>query len=328
MQTKSGKENEDTALARTQPGRELSPILDRASEFLHAAKAPNTVAAYRSDWEDFSGWCRAHGLSPLPASPETVMAFVADLSGRRKVSTIQRRVAAISIAHQAAGHESPTRTSLVRETLKGIRRTFGVDPRRVVPIRVEHLREIAPKLEGSLQAIRDKALLLFGYAGAFRRSELVSLNLEDLTFTQDGVRVNLRRSKTDQEGEGQVKGIGHGMNAVTCPVKALQAWMEVAGITSGPVFRAISRHGQISEAPLSDKGIVLVVKRIAKRLGVAPDTVGGHSLRAGFVTDQYARGTAEGVIMQQTGHKSRAVLAQYRREADAFAFNFTAAAGL
>ena len=309
-------------------GKSLPAILDQAEDYIRAAVSANTKKAYRTDWRHFVAWCESHDVDSLPATPPTIALYITDQVGESKPSTISRRLSSISVAHKAAGYQSPTKSELVLKTLKGIRRTLGVAPTRKAPVRADHLREIAPKLGDTLQEVRDKAILLVGYAGAFRRSELAALTVDDLTFVAEGVRILVRRSKTDQEGEGQVKGIGHGMNAVTCPVKALQAWMEVAGITSGPVFRAISRHGQISETPLSDKGIVLVVKRIAKRLGVAPDTVGGHSLRAGFVTDQYARGTAEGVIMQQTGHRSRAVLAQYRREADAFAFNFTAAAGL
>ncbi|HUV05136.1 MAG TPA: site-specific integrase [Armatimonadota bacterium] len=306
----------------------LPAMLDQAEDYMRAAVSANTEKAYRTDWRHFVAWCEFHDVDSLPATPAMIAVYITDQAKESKPSTISRRLSSISVAHRAAGHQSPTRSELVRKTLKGIRRTLGVAPTRKAPVRADHLREIAPKLGDTLQEVRDKAILLVGYAGAFRRSELAALTVDDLTFVAEGVRVLVRRSKTDQEGEGQVKGIGHGMNAVTCPVKALQAWMEVARITSGPVFRAISRHGHISDTGLSDRGIALVVKRIAKKLGVDPAAVGGHSLRAGFVTDQYARGTAEGVIMQQTGHKSRAVLAQYRREADAFAFNFTAAAGL
>jgi len=319
---------ERNAIERATTAARTALATGQAKDYLRASKSANTLKAYRSDWEHFTAWCRDQRIDPMPSSPETVAMYIADLAESCKPSTIARRLAAISVAHQAAGHDSPTRSIIVRDTLKGIRRTVGVAPDRKAAIRADHVREVAPKFSDGLQDLRDKAILLIGYAGAFRRSELTSLNREDIEFTKEGLRIVLRKSKMDQEGEGQVKGIGYGANAVTCPVRALQAWIEAADITTGPLFRPINRHGQMSPVRLSDKGISLIIKRIASKIGIDPEDVGGHSLRAGFVTDQYAKGTPEAAIMRQTGHKSRAILGIYHREAGTFAFNYTAAAGL
>lgn len=322
---------ESNGLARVEKTGNVAPIdmiPESAKEYLKASQAENTSRAYRNDWDHFSAWCAGLGKPALPATPETVTEYIADLANTHKPSTIERRIASISKAHQAAGFESPTRTEIVRSTLKGIRRVLGVAPIRKVAVRVNHLRQIMEEFPDNLQGIRDKAILLIGYAGAFRRSELAALNVEDLEFSIEGVKVTLRKSKNDQEGEGQLKGIGYGMQASTCPVKALQAWIQAAGIASGPVFRAINKHGHVADTRISDKAVSLIIKRIAPKFGLNPESVSGHSLRAGFVTDQYKQGTPEGVIMQQTGHKSREVMGIYRREADTFAFNYTAAAGL
>ena len=316
-----------TALARI--GREGPPAIpEDARQYIEAATAESTRRAYRSDWEHFVSWCMERKAEPLPATPELAADYAACLAAQYRVSTIERRLAAISKVHQAAGVEPPTRSLLVRETMKGIRRKVGVAPTRKAAIRVLHLRQWAQGLPDGLQGLRDRALVLLGYAGAFRRSELVGLDVADVEITLEGAKVILRRSKTDQEGEGQVKAIGYGLHPKTCPVKAVQEWLSSAGITAGPIFRAVDRHGHLSEGRLSDKAVGLVVKRLAVSIGLDPEQVGGHSLRAGFTTDEYHAGTSEALIQSQTGHKSSTVLRQYRREADLFAFNFSAAVGL
>jgi site-specific recombinase XerD len=295
---------------------------------LEASKADNTKRAYRSDWAHFAGWCAAHGLPALPASPETVALYLSDLAATHKPSTLTRRLAAISVAHQAASQPSPTRSIVVRSTLKGIRRSVGVAAAQKSALRAQHLREIIPQLEGTLQGLRDKALLLIGYAGAFRRSELVALNVDDIAFEPQGARITLRRSKTDQEGQGEMKAIPFGSHKRTCPVKALEAWLSASGITGGPIFRGVNRHGQLQAGRLTDRAVALILKRVAALCGLDPASVGGHSLRAGLITDLYQKGTPEAVIMGISGHRSRTVLGRYRREADAFAFNHIAAVGL
>lgn len=259
----------------------------------------------------------------MPAPAETVAAYLADLcdSGSLKYSTISRRVASISKAHQAAGHETPTRSAVVRDTLKGIARTNGTAKNQAVPLRIAHIRQIVYTMPKSLslQAIRDRALLLVGYVMAARRSEVVALDLEDVAFTADGMRITVRKSKTDQMGEGETFGVGVcRKDHLVCPVRGLQAWIAAAGIASGPIFRAVDRYGRVQDRRLNDKAVERIIRKYAPECS-------GHSLRAGFVTDQYAAGTPEAVIAARSRHKSRTVLGQYRREADLFAFDYLSA---
>lgn len=292
----------------------------QVAEYVQRAKAENTLRAYRQDWQHFAQWAHQNGYSALPASPQCVaqyLAYLAD-SGYRP-STVERRASSIAVAHRAAGHESPTKSELVRTVLQGIRRTLGTAPQQKAPLRASELRAYVLSLGDDLLAKRDRALLLVGYAGAFRRSELVGLNVEDLHFTPHGVRITLRRSKTDQEGQGIVKAIPYGRKG-TCPVRALQEWLTSAGITSGAVFRSVNRWGHVGER-LSDKAVSLIVKRACETLGLPPESFGGHSLRAGLATDAYAADVPEAVIQQQTGHRSSNVLRRYRREADLWRVN-------
>jgi len=316
------------ALAKVERGGALAPTVAAAEEFLRAAKSPATIRAYRSDWADFSAWCSSHSLGALPAAPETVALYLSDLAATLRPSTLARRLASISVAHKSAVYPSPTGAAVVRETLKGIRRTLGAAQVEKAAVRVSHLRQVIPDLPATLQGRRDRALILVGYAGAFRRSELVSLDRADVIFSVEGARVTLRRSKTDQEAQGSVKAIAYGSHKDTCPVRALQDWLNAAGIVEGPIFRPINRHGQVGAGRLSGKAVSLVIKRLAARFGLEAAEVGGHSLRAGLITDLYSRGTAEQVIMGVSGHRSRNVLGRYRREADVFSFNQVAAVGL
>jgi site-specific recombinase XerD len=316
-----------TAMVKAPAGAELAPISDRVRGYIGNSRADNTQDAYRRDWQHFSGWCEGHGLAALPAAPQTVADYLADLAEVCKPSTLQRRLSSIAFAHRCANLDSPTHSELVRSTARGIRRVNGVAPDRKKPVRVADLRRACAEQPETLQGLRDRALLLAGYAGAFRRSELAALTVGDVEFVPQGFRVTVRRSKTDQDGAGMVKAIGYGVNEQTCPVRALQAWLAAAAITEGPIFRPMN-HERVLPQRITGKGIALVVKRMARELGLPEAGFSGHSLRAGFVTDQYAAGTAEQVIMQQTGHRSAEILGVYRREADLFSVNFTAAAGL
>jgi integrase len=194
-------------LATLPPGGQLAPIGVQAQEYLRAANSENTLRAYRADFEGFTAWCKAHRLQPLPADPQSIALYITDIAATRKPSTITRKLASISVAHKAAGHASPTGNILVRETLKGIRRTVGTAPAQKAAVRAIHLRRAIRELPDNLQGKRDRALLLVGYAGAFRRSELVGLDASDVEFTIEGMKITLHRSKTDQEGQGTVKGI-------------------------------------------------------------------------------------------------------------------------
>jgi site-specific recombinase XerD len=293
------------------------------------AKADNTKRAYRSDWADFTAWCDGHQLASLPAAPETVALYVTDQAERgRRAATLARRLATISQAHQAAHFEAPTRAAEVRAVMQGIRRTKDTAQRQKTAAVTIIIRAMVAGLPGSLLGLRDRALLLLGFAGAFRRSELVSLDVGDLAFTADGLVVTLRRSKTDQEGQGTTKSIPFGSHPSTCPVRALRAWLDTAGLVDGPLFRPITRHGKIQPMRLSAYGVALVVKRAAEAAGLDPDQFAGHSLRAGLATAAAAAGVSERAIMAQTGHRSVVVARRYIREGSLFQENAAASVGL
>jgi site-specific recombinase XerD len=315
------------ALAPTQ-ARVPAALSDEARDYVRASKAPATLRAYRADWTDFSYWCQARGLQALPAAPETVAGYLTDLARVAKPATLQRRLSAISQAHQAAGHETPTRAAVVRATHAGIRRTKGTASSAKAPALTADVRRMVEGLPDTLAGRRDRALLLVGFAGAFRRSELVGLDVADVEEVAEGLAVTIRRSKTDQEGEGRKIGIPYGSHPETCPVRAVRAWLEVSEISSGPLFRPIDRHGNLKPARLSDRAVALVVKRRAQAAGLNPESFAGHSLRAGLATAAAAAGVPERAIMAQTGHKSLPILRRYIREGSIFRDNAAAYVGL
>jgi integrase len=232
----------------------LEQVADDARGYAAHAKAPNTLNAYRIDWADFSEWCALHRLEFLPATPQTVALYLSDLARTHKVSTLYRRLSGISQAHQAAGFSTPTTDAQVRLVFQGIRRTLGSAPSQKNAAITAEVRAMVETLSPtSLIGVRDRALLLVGFAGAFRRSEVVSLDVADVTFGGDGLVVQLRRSKTDQEGLGRQVGLPFGSNPLTCPVRALRAWLDIAVIARGPVFRAVDRHGNVADTRLTDQ---------------------------------------------------------------------------
>lgn len=312
----------------TQPRREAADValVSKAQDYLRQSLAANTVRAYAADWRDFTSWCTVSGRVPLPALPETVSLYFSRLADHAKTSTLTRRISAISQAHQAAGYESPTQSALVRQVMKGIRRAKGTAQMGKAPVKVEHLRAIMSALDPEKPLdVRDRALILVGFAGAFRRSELVGLDIEDLEFNDEGLVIHLRRSKTDQRGEGRKVGIPYGSTPATCPVRALQAWLDKLKAEKGPLFRTIDRHGHIFNTRLTPQSVALVVKRLTA--GIQGD-FSGHSLRAGLATAAAAAGVSERAIMAQTGHKSLATLRKYIREGSLFLENAAAKVGL
>jgi site-specific recombinase XerD len=304
---------------------------ERARSFVNASKAPNTLRAYRSDWADFSLWCATSELVPVPAAPETIATYLASLADAgAKASTIQRRLSAISQAHQLAGHTpSPTSEWVVRATMAGIRRTLGTASAQKAPVATAELRRLlAATPADTLAGLRDRALLLLGFAGGFRRSELVAIDVSDLDETEDGLRVRIRRSKGDQEAAGRDVGIPRGQHPATCPVRAVRDWRQAAGILEGPVFRPVNRHDHVQPQRLSDKGVARIVKRAAERAGMDAAAYAGHSLRAGLATAAAAGGAPERAIMKQTGHRSLAMVRRYIRAGSLFDENAAAYVGL
>jgi site-specific recombinase XerD len=305
----------------------LEPFRPQVEAFIRASRAANTLRGYRADWSDFCDWCAVSGLESMPAAPETVAAYIATVADRGlKAGSVQRRVSAIAAMHQAAGFDSPTGKAAVRLTLAGIRRALGTRQECKAALLTADLAAMVSHLPAGLKGTRDRALLLLGFAGAFRRSELCGLDVEDLAIGPDGVKITVRRSKTDQEGAGQAVGIARG--GALCPVAALEAWLRASGITAGPVFRAVDRHGKLSAGRLDDRTVARTVKGYAAAAGLDAAKYSGHSLRAGLATQAALNDVPERIIQKQTRHKSSDMLRRYIRDASLFRENASARVGL
>jgi integrase len=359
-------------LARQTDTRALSPELradaEAARRFAEAARSDATLRAYKSDWADFTAWCADRGLAAMPASPETVSLYIASRAetgpvgddGRPtaplKVTTLRRRLAAISQAHKLAGVESPALRS--REPLHsvwaGVTRALGTAPEKVAPALASdvvamtaacdeavRLAEAFPddaKPGAGLRAKRDKAMLLLGFAAALRRSELAAVRTEHLSYTPEGLRLLIPRSKSDQEGAGQVVGVAYGARPGTCPVRAVRSYVAAASRVlaaqgrpsplSGPVFRGINRWGHLGQPAITGRTVANVVKQHAEAAGLDPSLYAGHSLRAGFATTAARAGKPDRAIQKQTRHKSAAMLAEYVREGRLFDDNASDGIGL
>ena len=283
----------------------------RIGRYVEAAKAPATLRAYRSRLKPWAEFCATTGRRPCPASPESLAAFLTEVADQgRSVSWLGQFLAAVSWSHEQAGHPTPTTHPGIKTTMKGIRRTLGVKRHPKAPATVELLTAMVSHIDQTtLIGQRDAALLLLGFAGAFRRSELVALEVSDLKKTKDGMLVTIRRSKTDQEGEGRDVAIIPGA-AGQCPIKACDEWLEAAGITEGPLFRSVSRWGAVGKN-LSARIVASVVKRHAIAAKLDPAEFAGHSLRRGFVTSARARGASESAVCDITGHSSLAMMDLY-----------------
>jgi site-specific recombinase XerD len=306
-----------------------SPLaLDQVREFIRASKAESTLRGYQSDWRDFCAWCESHSTCPLPASPDAVAAYIAECAGRLKVGSIQRRLNAVAEAHKAVNVDPPTRHATVANTMKGIRRSLGTAPAQKSAALTDDIRAMVDAVDDGIIGTRDRALILLGFASAFRRSELVGLDFEDCAFTRDGLTVTLRRSKTDQQGAGRKVGIPYGSNPATCPVRNVQSWVEAGGVTTGPLFRSVNRHGKVRDRRLSGMDVARIVKKLADRAGLDPAKYAGHSLRAGHATTAAIGGASERSIMAQTGHRSVQMVRRYIRDGSLFRENSGTKLGL
>jgi integrase len=318
----------ETGVVRAENRGAVAVWSEAAKDYASQAKSAATIRAYRAGWSDFTAWCAAHGQQALPATPATLASYLAGRAETLKPASLGLYAAAVSQAHQAAGYASPTRDAAVRAVMQGIRRAKGTAPEAKAPAITADIRRMVEHLPAGLLGIRDRALLLVGFAGAFRRSELVGLDREDVTECAEGLTITLRRSKTDQEGAGRKIGIPYGGNLATCPVRSLMAWLDAAGIEAGPLFVGMNRHGQLLPGRLSDRGVARVVQRHAEAAGLAAAKYGGHSLRAGLATSAAAAGASERKIMDQTGHRSAAMVRRYIREGSLFRENAAASVGL
>ena len=302
-------------------------VSEEVDRLVLASRSATTLRAYGSDWRQFTQWCDEQGRSSLPASAASVAMFVASLCQTHRPASIGRKLASISVAHKSAGLESPTSNALVAAAMRGAKRILGTKQHRKTAIRVKHLRELASAQGNRTIDLRDLTLLITCYAAALRRSEAVMLDLADLKFVDEGVLIHLRRSKGDQEGAGVTIAVQYGGCVATCPVRLLKAWLALLPQDDGPVFRPVDKGGTIRAVRLSPQAVGRVVQRLAPKMGLNPSDVGGHSMRAGIVTDAFSVGISQVVVARHSRHKSN-VITSYLREADQFKQNPTGLVGL
>ena len=285
---------------------------------LKLSKANNTIRAYKSDFKDFSKFCAKNGFKSLPTEPKIVSLYLTFLSSYSKISTLKRRIASISVVHRLKGHYIDTKHPIIIENLMGIRRKMGSYQKSKKPILINELKEIikaiddSNKHDGKLdeeRAVRDKAIILTGFAGGFRRSELVSIDYDDLEFVPEGVKIFIKSSKTDQSGEGMIKALPYFENKAFCPVTFLKKWLEISKIKTGSVF------------DISDKTVALLIKKYTSFAGLDSNKYSGHSLRSGFATVSAEFGADERSIMTMTGHKTTQMVRRYIKEANLFKNN-------
>lgn len=299
----------------------------RAREYARQSKARNTWRAYTCDLEQFGAWCERTGRVALPATAMTVRDYLVAHAQSLAVSTLRRRLAAISQAHALAGVDNPTRSPIVTVVWDGIRKEHGRPPRQKEPAVTDVIAKLVAPLGESLIDRRDRALVLIGFAGAMRRSELAALDARDITETADGLRIAVNRSKTDQESSGAIVGIAYGSKRPTCPVRAWRAWVEAAQFESGPAFIGL-RHGAVTKQRLTGGGVARVIKRRATDAGLDAALFSGHSLRRGFATTAFRRGVAEHRIMQQGRWSTTQAMRGYIAEGELFVDNPSAELGL
>jgi site-specific recombinase XerD len=293
--------------------KDISSIEIETLDNIRSSKSANTIRAYKSDFNHFVEFCKKNNFKPLPADPKTVSFYITHLSSNSKVSTLKRRLASISVIHKLKGHYIDVKHPLIIENLMGIQRKKGVFQKSKNPILVNELREIINIIEknntNELKKNRDKALILIGFSGGFRRSELVNIDLDDIEFTKEGVKIFIKRSKTDQSGEGMTKAIPYFKEKSFCPVIFLKQWIEISKIHKGLIFN------------ISDKMVALLIKRYISKAGFDSKKYSGHSLRSGFATVAADSGADEKSIMNMTGHKTTQMVRRYIKESNLFKNN-------
>jgi site-specific recombinase XerD len=315
-------------------------VEEAAGELAKRSVSENTTRSYRSDWQSWEAFCCFHGFTPLPADPEQVRLYLTQLTqfagrngGKVKPRTAQRHLVAIAAAHRAQDIGFDTQHPVLRRTMDGIRRTFGARQEGAPALRHGDIAAICKTFRADVRSVRDKAIILLGFAGGFRRSELVALNVEDLDFDKhkDGFAIALRRSKTDQEGKGRTVGIVKGADPLTCPVAAVKAWLRAANIEdagNSALFYPVNRRGGVELNRLADRAVDRIVKDACRAARLKDKGYSAHSLRAGHVTEALAGGADRSAVKRQTGHASDAMLDRYAREADLFNNNSSGNLGL
>ncbi len=302
---------------------------DEARAYAAQSKSKGTLRAYRTDWGAWERWATAQGIQALPGAPEDLARFLAEQAQRLRVATLQRRIASIAQAHALAGHESPTKHPMVRVVMQGIRRSLGTAQKGKEAISVADLRVmVASQQENGLRGLRNRAVILLGFAAALRRSEIVALNAENLVWVESGMVITIARSKTDQEGAGVQIGVPYGSTLETCPVRTLRQWLDQSGVTAGAVFRFVDRHGRVSGSRMAARTVAATVQKAITATGKDPAAFGAHSLRSGLCTAAAEKGVSERSIAAVSRHKSMAVLRRYIRAGDLFREHPAAQVGL
>ena len=305
---------------------DLKALHEETLNNLKSSKAINTIRAYKSDFKDFGGFCAKHSFKSLPTDPKIVALYLTYLSGKdAKMSTLRRRLVSIGMIHKLKGHYLDTKHPVIIENLMGIKRSKGSIQRGKKPILINHLKAIINVIDElkteEIKKARDKTLILVGFGGGFRRTELVSIDHEDLEFVPEGVKITLRRSKTDQFGEGTIKGLPYFSNEKYCPVVHLKKWIKISNIQQGPIFRRFGKGSSLTTHRLTDQSVVLLIKRYLELAGIENKNYSGHSLRSGFATVSAESGADERSIMAMTGHKTTQMVRRYIKEANLFKNN-------
>jgi site-specific recombinase XerD len=293
---------------------------------LQNSKANNTVRAYKSDFNNFGLFCAQNGFKSLPSEPKIVSLYITHLSSKGiKMSTLKRRLVSIGVIHKLKGHYLDTKHPVIIENIMGIKRRKGSIQKGKKPLLINNLKKIINAIDEynteNIKKFRDRSIILMGFSGGFRRNEIVSLDYDDLDFVNEGLKISIKRSKTDQFGEGSVKGLPYFDNTQYCPVLSLKNWIEISRIRSGPLFRRFSKGTKLSEKRLTDQTVALLIKKYLKIAGIDSKNYSGHSLRSGFATSAAEAGVEERNIMSMTGHKSPEMVRRYIKEANIFKNN-------
>jgi len=304
---------------------DLKTLHEATLNNLKNSKANNTLRAYKSDFKDFGSFCVRHGLNSLPTEPKVVSLYLTHLSKKSKISTLRRRLVSISMVHKLKGYYLDTKHPIIVENLMGIRRVKGSIQKGKKPLLINNLKLIInvineQKIE-EIKKLRDKTIILIGFGGGFRRTELTSIDHEDLEFVPEGLKITIKKSKTDQYGEGMIKGLPYFNNENYCPVINLKKWLEISKIRSGPIFRRFSKGSLLTDNRLTDQSVVLLIKKYLNLAGIESKNFAGHSLRSGFATVAAESGADERSIMAMTGHKNTQMVRRYIREANIFKNN-------
>jgi len=293
---------------------------------LQSSKSNNTIRAYKSDFRDFGLFCAKNGFKSLPSEPKIVSLYLTHLSTKDvKMSTLKRRLVSIGVIHKLKGHYLDIKHPSIIENIMGIKRRKGSTQKGKKPLLINELKQVINVInqykDNEIKKFRDKSIILIGFSGGFRRNEIVTLDYDDLDFVTEGLKINLKRSKTDQFGEGLVKGLPYFDNLQYCPVVSLKKWIEVSNINSGPLFRRFCKGPKLTEDRLTDQSVALLIKKYLKLAGIESKNYSGHSLRSGFATSAAESGAEERSIMAMTGHKSTEMVRRYIKEASLFKNN-------